>query len=75
MSEIRLHVNLSPRELSQPNIAQLVKSALQDAGLEPSTLVLEITERCLPGDAEANVETLRRLRALRPNRPRRLRVG
>src|SRR5690606_2222247 len=41
---ILMCVNLSPRQLAQPNIAEVVESALQDSGLPAASLELEITE-------------------------------
>ena len=39
-----IHVNVSSRELEQPDLPGVVASALRDAGLDPADLVLEITE-------------------------------
>ena len=41
---LRLHVNVSVRQLLASDFAQTVVRALQDSGLDPSDLVLEITE-------------------------------
>ena len=51
-----LSVNLSPRQLSQPDVAETVEDALGEAGIHPSALWLEITESTLlagPGVAAA----------------------
>lgn len=39
-----LGVNLSPLQLKQTNLAQIIERALNDAGLEPRFLDLEVTE-------------------------------
>jgi diguanylate cyclase (GGDEF)-like protein len=59
-----MSVNLSPRQLRQPDLVEDVAGALDAAGLDPGDLTLEVTERALaPGD-EATVARLRELRAL-----------
>ncbi len=57
-------VNLSPRQLSDPGIVDTVREALRQSGLEPSGLVLELTEGLLVGDSQAVVERLFALKAL-----------
>jgi EAL domain-containing protein (putative c-di-GMP-specific phosphodiesterase class I) len=47
-----LAVNVSPRQLDDPRLPEAVIAALQGAGLEDGSLVLELTESALmPGDA------------------------
>jgi EAL domain-containing protein (putative c-di-GMP-specific phosphodiesterase class I) len=57
-------VNLSARQLSDPEIVGVVTSALDDAGLDAKRLVLEITETVLMQDREAAAATLWQLKAL-----------
>jgi diguanylate cyclase (GGDEF)-like protein len=57
-------VNLSVRQLQQPDLVQDVAGAVDAAGLDPAALVLELTESQLVLDDEATVERLRQLRAL-----------
>ncbi|HSD29777.1 MAG TPA: PAS domain S-box protein, partial [Vicinamibacteria bacterium] len=52
---LRIAVNLSSRQLQQPDIVEQVKTAVAEAGLDPRTLDLEITE----GQARDNVDALR----------------
>jgi diguanylate cyclase (GGDEF)-like protein len=59
-----VHVNLSALELRQDDLIESVAAAIEDAGIAPTDLVLEITESQLLEDAERSVETLRALRAL-----------
>ncbi|HUO48492.1 MAG TPA: GGDEF domain-containing phosphodiesterase, partial [Acidimicrobiales bacterium] len=54
-------VNLSPRQLEDPNIVWIVQSALDEHGLDPSTLTLEITESMTLNGADTAIERLRRL--------------
>jgi EAL domain-containing protein (putative c-di-GMP-specific phosphodiesterase class I) len=64
---IRLGVNLSARQVGHPAIVEMVDRALRQSGLDPATLVLEITESVLMDDPEAGAQTLRRLKALGVN--------
>ena len=57
-------VNLSARQLAHPDIVDVVKSALEDAGLDAKRLVLEMTETVLMQDREAAAATLWQLKAL-----------
>jgi diguanylate cyclase (GGDEF)-like protein/PAS domain S-box-containing protein len=57
-------VNLSPRQLSSPNLARVVDDALRDNGLPASALCLEITETAIMEDPEAAQAVLQRLKAL-----------
>jgi diguanylate cyclase (GGDEF)-like protein/PAS domain S-box-containing protein len=57
-------VNLSPRQLAQPELVDFVASLLAQHHLAPSRLGLEITETALLADADAAIEALGRLRAL-----------
>jgi len=57
-------VNVSARQLLQPGLIDLVKSALDDAGLLPEHLEIEVTESVLLGDTEGALATLEGLRAL-----------
>ena len=61
---VRLHVNLSAAELRDPDFVAGVRAILDEHGVAPETLVLEITETELLGDADgsaARFEELRRL--------------
>ena len=57
-------VNLSARQVIDPRIVEEVRAALAEAGLEPSRLVLEITETVLMQDREAAATSLSKLKAL-----------
>jgi EAL domain-containing protein (putative c-di-GMP-specific phosphodiesterase class I) len=57
-------VNLSARQLSRLDLVDLVSAALEESGLNPDRLWLEITESTLMEDADTAVEALQRLRAL-----------
>ena len=52
-------VNLSPRQLSEPSLANDVADIIARTGIEPDTLWLEITETTLMHDAESAVASAR----------------
>jgi EAL domain-containing protein (putative c-di-GMP-specific phosphodiesterase class I) len=57
-------VNLSVRQLQQPDLVTDVAGALDASGLDPADLMLELTESVLVLDDQATVQRLRALRAL-----------
>ena len=61
---LRQSVNLSARQLSEQGLVQTVQAALQDAGLSPHLLELELTESALVAQGQAAAERLAALRAL-----------
>lgn len=60
----RVAVNLSARQLRHERFLESVERALADAGMDPGSLELEITESVVMEQVEASLETLRRVRAL-----------
>jgi diguanylate cyclase (GGDEF)-like protein/PAS domain S-box-containing protein len=59
---ITLAVNLSPRELAQPDLVDRICSTLRNAGADPTRLCLEITESALLEDADRALATLGQLK-------------
>ncbi len=59
-----ISVNLSARQFQQPNLVQTVAEVLEETGLSPHCLVLEITESVIMEDAESTNVTLRQLKNL-----------
>jgi len=57
-------VNLSARQFQDPDLCARVASVLDTVGLEPSALVLEITETVVMGDTERTLASLRALKRL-----------
>jgi diguanylate cyclase (GGDEF)-like protein/PAS domain S-box-containing protein len=47
MANLQVSVNVSPRQLQQPDFVAQVRTALHDNGLEPRCLVVEITESAI----------------------------
>jgi diguanylate cyclase (GGDEF)-like protein len=58
----RMSVNLSARQLGQPDLVQTVASVLAETGIDPSSLCLEITESVVVEDAEGALRTLQALK-------------
>jgi diguanylate cyclase (GGDEF)-like protein len=58
---VRIGVNLSPRQLQQGDLEQMVRSALAETGVSANALTLEITET---GLVERTDEMLRQLRTV-----------
>ncbi len=58
---LRVAVNLSAQQFRQKKLIETVRSALQEARLEPRYLELELTESAVMEDAEQSIDTLRRL--------------
>jgi diguanylate cyclase (GGDEF)-like protein len=54
-------VNLSARQLADPDLVATVDAALAASGLDPALLVLEVTETALMDDRDRAVSTLRGL--------------
>jgi diguanylate cyclase (GGDEF)-like protein len=62
--DICVQVNLSAIELEHPDLLQTITDVLQRTGIEPSRLVLEVTETLLVKDAERGAQALQQLRDL-----------
>ncbi|WP_433367349.1 putative bifunctional diguanylate cyclase/phosphodiesterase [Actinoplanes sp. CA-142083] len=63
-AHLKVNVNLSARQFQYAGLVDDVAAALADAGLDPASLTLEITESMLMADIEAAKETLHALRRL-----------
>lgn len=61
---LRCSVNLSSRQLRQPDFAARLADILLDSGLAPGSLVLEITESLLMQDSAETLSSLRELASL-----------
>lgn len=63
-ADLRASINLSPNQLSDPDLVQRTIHLLDDTGADPSRFCLEVTETGLFTDAERAGSTLTRLREL-----------
>ncbi|HSP38273.1 MAG TPA: EAL domain-containing protein [Frankiaceae bacterium] len=62
LSRLSVAVNLSARELVEPDLLGTIRTALASSGLAPALLTLEVTESMLLADFGAAADTLRELR-------------
>jgi EAL domain-containing protein (putative c-di-GMP-specific phosphodiesterase class I) len=61
---LRVAVNLSARQFVQANLARRVAEILQETGLDPSCLELELTESTIMSNAEATITILQELKTM-----------
>ena len=61
---LRCSVNLSPVQFRKQDVIALVVAAIEETGLDPTLLDLELTENILMENAESVAATLRELQAL-----------
>ncbi|MEH6629004.1 MAG: EAL domain-containing protein [Motiliproteus sp.] len=61
---LRVAVNLSAKQFTQPDLIQQVISTLESSGLPPQNLELEITESMVIDDTEAAIHTMTLLRKI-----------
>ena len=60
---LKVAVNLSAIQFHQPQLPELVSRLIEEAGLPPGALELELTEGVAVGDPRAAVATMQQLRA------------
>jgi EAL domain-containing protein (putative c-di-GMP-specific phosphodiesterase class I) len=61
---VSVHVNVSGRQLKDPNFVELVRRTVSDTGIDPSDLILELTETAMLDDLKAARGPLDELRAM-----------
>lgn len=61
---LEMAVNLSPRQFQQKNLVSMVSQVLEETGLPPHCLELEITENAVMFSVEAAIHTLIELKEL-----------
>jgi diguanylate cyclase (GGDEF)-like protein/PAS domain S-box-containing protein len=61
---VTMSVNLSPRQLAEPTLTDDIARILEESGVHPDAIWLEITENTLMSDAEAAATALASLRTL-----------
>jgi EAL domain-containing protein (putative c-di-GMP-specific phosphodiesterase class I) len=62
--DLRVAVNLSARQFAQNDLVESIASALQESGLAPHYLELELTESLVMSDVDGAIEILRALKDL-----------
>lgn len=61
---LTMGVNLSMLQFQQKDLVDQIREALQESGIPPSSLTLEITERTLMQDPDTSIRTMHRIREL-----------
>ena len=61
---LSLSVNLSARQLSDPELPRLVERVVSDTGVDPARIALEITETALMADGDVPIRRLQELKDL-----------
>ncbi len=61
---LEININISPRQLANPDFVDTVTSAVTDGGIDPAAVCLEITEGMLMRDEHAGAATLDEVRRL-----------
>ena len=61
LGAMRVAVNLSARQFQQQDLADVVRRAIQETGVDPSAIELEITETTAMQNAEMTIDVLRAL--------------
>ncbi|GAB4189651.1 MAG: hypothetical protein Kow00105_04040 [Phycisphaeraceae bacterium] len=64
MSELTINVNMSKRQLMQADLVQSIINTLNDTGLPPSSLKLEITESTVMENSQSVVKIMHRIREI-----------
>ena len=59
---LRMSVNLSPRQFQHADLPKQIAAALQESGLSPKDLVIEITESTAMQNSDRTIATLQKLR-------------
>lgn len=62
--QLKVHVNVSGRQLGSPELPDLVGNAVAASGVAPSSICLEINETVLMGDAATALRVLRALKSV-----------
>jgi diguanylate cyclase (GGDEF)-like protein len=66
-ADLTMSINLSVKQLQHSDVIADVRDAVDEAGIDPSSLTLEITETVLMADTELAVTRLQELKALGVN--------
>jgi diguanylate cyclase (GGDEF)-like protein/PAS domain S-box-containing protein len=61
---LRIAVNLSARQFAQPGLVREIARVLEDTGLAPTCLEIELTESLVMEDVEGAIHTMRELKSM-----------
>lgn len=62
--KFRMAVNLSVRQFAQPDLVEYIATTLEETGLDPGFLEIELTESLVMTDVERSIEILHGLKSL-----------
>ena len=63
-NDLSISVNVSGRQLDRDDLVDDVRQAIEVSGLDPTALILEVTETALMRNVDATAERLRKLKTL-----------
>ena len=63
---VTVSVNLTPRQLAEPDVAELIRKSLDRSGLDPTSLTIELTETAVMGNPERAQRKLHAIKRLNP---------
>jgi diguanylate cyclase (GGDEF)-like protein/PAS domain S-box-containing protein len=61
---LKMSINISGKQFADENLADIVSGILQETGVAPHTLAIEITESMLMEDVDVAIATMNRLRSM-----------
>jgi diguanylate cyclase (GGDEF)-like protein len=61
---LSMSINISGKQFSQQDFVGMLSGIIADTGIDPRTMILEITESMIMENVDAAVETMKRLRAM-----------
>ncbi len=61
---LKMSINISGKQFAQENLAEIVAGILEETGVAPHTLAIEITESMLMENIDVAIATMNRLRAM-----------
>ena len=64
LPHVRVCVNLSLRQLEDPDLVPEIEAVLRETGMDPDLLELEVTESMIMQDADRSVRVLKAIKAL-----------
>ncbi len=64
LGQLRVAVNLSARQFAQKNLVAMIAEVLQESGLAPDRLEIELTESLIMSDVQQAILTLEQLKEL-----------
>ena len=64
LAPVTISVNVSPRQFEEKRLVERVALALQESGLDPATLELEVTESLIMRDLAQSVDKMRELESM-----------